>query len=147
MTDNVENNNSPPSAPEKPKGHGINGNLTVPAPGEVRNPNGRPKGTRNRSTIVREMLEAAARPELQRLMGFNLDVPQGTIFEQLVAAQIVKAMQGDAAAFKEMADSGFGKLVDKSETKVDLATNNLINKISTQEPEALPCIPPSSSND
>lgn len=41
---------------EKPKRHGIE-NLKPLKPGQTENQNGRPKGSRNLSTILREMLE------------------------------------------------------------------------------------------
>jgi hypothetical protein len=37
-----------------------NQNLKPVQPGEVRNPKGKPKGTRNRSTIAKEVLEILA---------------------------------------------------------------------------------------
>jgi Family of unknown function (DUF5681) len=69
------------------------------------NAEGRPKGSRNRSTIVREWLEAKATDG------------EGQIADQLVRALIKKAAQGDVAAFKELMDSGFGKLTDKVENQ------------------------------
>lgn len=70
------------------------------------NPNGRPKGIRNRSTIVREALEAKIRGE---------DGNEIEVVDALVVAQVAKAMTGDTPAFKELMDSGYGKLTDKQE--------------------------------
>lgn len=89
---------------------GTNGNLIPPVKGEIRNPAGKPKGTRNRSTIVREMLEVAAAEALKGKL--DLGFQPSTIFEQLVAQQIVKASLGDTTAFRELADSAFGKLTE-----------------------------------
>lgn len=75
-------------------------NLIPAKPGEVRNPKGKPKGTRNRSTIVREALEAI-------LAGTDQQVVDG-----ITAAAIAKALTGDIPAFKELMDSGYGKNPD-----------------------------------
>ena len=71
------------------------------------NPAGKPKGARNRSTIVREWLDADATDGLG-----------GTVTDQLVRALIGKASKGDVAAFRELMDSGFGKVKDEAETTV-----------------------------
>lgn len=87
-------------------------NLTPVKPGQVLNPNGRPKGSRNRSTIVRHWLEAKGKLE-------GLDVA-----DELVLALIEKASQGDVNAFKELFDSGYGKLTDKTQLSGDPDGNN-----------------------
>jgi len=81
------------------KGHD---NIKPPVKGEVRNPNGRPKGVLNRSTIVKRWLEA-------KLDNDHLFV------DAITKAIIEKAMSGDVAAFKELMDSGYGKVTDKQE--------------------------------
>lgn len=98
-----------------------NGNLIPPVKGEVRNPNGRGKGVRNRSTVIREIIEAAAVEAFRSKsdLGQQLDqaVKPQTIFDQMVLAQVVKAVAtSDTAAFKELADSAYGKLTDKVNT-------------------------------
>ena len=75
--------------------------------GESGNPKGKPKGTRNRSTIIREWLEAKA-----------TDGEDGEVSDQLVRALIKKAAEGDVAAFRELFDSGYGKNTDKVESNV-----------------------------
>lgn len=71
------------------------------------NAKGRPKGSRNRSTIVRELLEVKA-----------TDGEGGQVADQLVRSLIKKAAAGDVAAFKELFDSGYGKNTDKVESNV-----------------------------
>lgn len=88
-------------------------NLTPYVPGQSGNPAGKPKGSRNRSTIIREILEAAAAEALKPKNGVDFGVQPTTIFEQLVLAQAVKASTGDTAAMAFLADSAFGKLTDK----------------------------------
>ncbi len=80
-------------------------NLKAPwKKGESGNPKGRPKGSRNRSTIVRELLEAKA-----------TDGESGQVADQLTRALIKKAAEGDVRAFKELMDSAYGKVTDKVE--------------------------------
>lgn len=71
------------------------------------NPAGKAKGVRNRSTIVRELLEAKA-----------TDGQGGSIAEQLVRAMIVKANKGDVPAFRELMDSAYGKVKDEAEASI-----------------------------
>ncbi len=72
--------------------------------GQSGNPQGTPKGTRNRSTIVRELLEAKA-----------TDGESGQIVDQLVLALVEKALSGDVPAARELFDSAYGKITDKVE--------------------------------
>ena len=79
-------------------------NLKPMQPGETRNPNGRPKGSKNRSTIARKWLEVmqdAKNPitgELEKLSQEDL----------ITLAMIHKARKGDVGAYKQLMDSGFG---------------------------------------
>lgn len=74
--------------------------------GQSGNPSGKPKGTRNRSTIIRELLEAKA-----------ID-GDGQIADQLTRALIKKAAEGDVGAFRELFDSAYGKNTDRVENSV-----------------------------
>ena len=90
-------------------------NIIPPKTGEPsRNPNGRPKGVRNRSTIVRYWLEAIKEAKTPR----TGQLEQLPIQDQIVLALIGKALKGDVAAFKELMDSGHGKVPDKIEQTV-----------------------------
>ena len=83
-------------------------NLTPVKPGQVLNPNGRPKGSKNRSTIVREILEAIH------------DKESGKTNAEVMTYQIAaKALDGDLNAYKELMDSGFGKNVDVTQLQGD----------------------------
>ena len=79
-------------------------NLKPMQPGETRNPNGRPKGSKNRSTIARKWLEVmqdAKNPitgELEKLSQEDL----------MTLAIIHKARKGDVNAYKQLMDSAFG---------------------------------------
>lgn len=69
-------------------------------PGQSGNPNGRPKGTRNRSTIVREAIEAILQGKDQQVV------------DAMTAAIIEKAYAGDVQAYRELMDSAYGKNAD-----------------------------------
>ena len=90
-------------------------NLTTPEKGEVRNPDGRPKGSRNRSTIVREWLEVTQKLK-NPITGDNEELSQA---DMITLALISKARKGDVAAFKELMDSGFGKVKDVVEQHIE----------------------------
>jgi hypothetical protein len=72
------------------------------------NPNGRPKGVRNRSTIVREWLEA----NYKKVNPITGQTETLQIQDHIVISLIGKALKGDVPAFKELMDSGHGKIID-----------------------------------
>lgn len=74
--------------------------------GESGNPSGRPKGSRNRATIVRELIEAKATDG------------NGQVVDQMTRSLVIKAMKGDVRAFKELMDSAYGKVTEKVESNV-----------------------------
>ncbi len=73
-------------------------------PGQSGNPNGRPKGSLNRSTIAKKWLEVmqdSKNPisgELEKLSQADL----------MTLALIHKARKGDVSAYKQLMDSAFG---------------------------------------
>lgn len=79
--------------------------------GESGNPNGRPKGAKNRSTIARKWLE----------VNQNLKNPitgeQETMSQEdmITLALIKKARDGDVNAYKELMNSGYGGPVQQIE--------------------------------
>ena len=94
---------------------GKGGEIHLLEKGETANPNGRPKGARNRATIVREWLETMESyvnpitKEKERLSQADI----------ITLALINKARKGDVAAFKELMDSGFGKIADQLDMSID----------------------------
>jgi hypothetical protein len=74
------------------------------------NREGRPVGSRNRATILRELADVV-------LNGTSLDdKPIAATTEQFaMMAMMRKAMEGDMNAVKEMNDTLYGKIADKSE--------------------------------
>ena len=83
--------------------------------GESGNPNGRPKGTRSRSTIVREWLECSE-VMTNPITGEKETLQQSDI---ITLALIKKARKGDVQAFKELMDSGFGRTVQEIEQTIN----------------------------
>jgi len=85
-----------------------NENLVSFPKGVSGNPNGRPKGTKNRSTLVRELLEMEST--------FNNPLTEQSeklsYAEQIIIAQIAEARKGNVQAFKELMDSAYGKIKD-----------------------------------
>jgi len=75
-------------------------------PGESGNPNGRPKGVRNRSTIAKEWLEVQQSVR-NPITGKDEILQQQDI---MTLALIKKARDGDVNAFRELMDSAYGKL-------------------------------------
>lgn len=100
------------SKPKKPtniqgKSKGRIENLKPQKAGEPsHNPLGRPKGLRNRSTIVREWLETNYK-KVNPITGQNETLQ---IQDHLVISLIGKALKGDVQAFRELFDSGHGKV-------------------------------------
>jgi metal-responsive CopG/Arc/MetJ family transcriptional regulator len=95
------------------------------------NKNGRPKGSRNRSTIVREAIEAI------------LEGTDQQVVDAMTSAIIRKASEGDVAAYRELLDSAYGKNTDKVEAEVKAEvttkdiTSKVLSKLPTNELEAL----------
>lgn len=83
--------------------------------GQSGNPNGRPKGSRNRSTVAREVLQTvinvqaikskAVRQAIENL-GFTNEVDIETL---ITAAQAITALKGNTLAYQALMDSAHGK--------------------------------------
>jgi len=86
-------------------------NLRPAQLGEVRNPNGRPKGSKNRSTIARQWLEVNKNLK-NPLTGENETMSQEDL---MTLALIKKAREGDVNAYKALMDSGYGAPVQQIE--------------------------------
>lgn len=83
--------------------------------GVTGNANGRPKGVRNRATIVKHWLEAIKEAK-NPITG---ELEQLPIADQMVLSLIGKALKGDVSAFKELFDSGYGmnkQMIDQANT-------------------------------
>jgi hypothetical protein len=103
-------------------------NLIPAQKGEVRNPNGRPKGSKNRSTIARKWLEVNQSLK-NPLTGESETMSQEDL---MTLALIKKAREGDVTAYKALMDSGYGAPLQQIEqTNIeqplfpDVQTDNL----------------------
>jgi hypothetical protein len=79
--------------------------------GESGNPAGRPKGSKNRSTIARQWLEVNQNLK-NPLTGENETMSQEDL---MTLALIKKAREGDVNAYKALMDSGYGAPVQQIE--------------------------------
>ena len=90
--------------------------------GQSGNPAGRPKGSLTRKSVIRKWLEAEE----------NVTNPITGVKEQLnqidliVLAAIKEARKGNVQAFKELLDSGFGKVEDKVDATHTINDSNAI---------------------
>ena len=91
---------------------GKNGGILKPfEKGESGNPNGRPKGVKNRSTIAKQWLEVNQKLK-NPLTGNEETMSQEDL---MTLALIKKAREGDVAAYKALMDSGYGSPVQQIE--------------------------------
>jgi hypothetical protein len=82
--------------------------------GESGNPNGRPKGSRNRSTIARLWLETTQKAK-NPITGVEETLTQ----EDLGTLAMVKKMrEGDVSAYKELMNSAYGAPVQQIEQTI-----------------------------
>jgi hypothetical protein len=72
--------------------------------GTTLNPNGRPKGSRNRSTIARQWLGAVEKIKNP----LTQEIDSLTQEDIMTLALINKARKGDVNAYKALMDSGYG---------------------------------------
>ena len=110
-------------------------NLKSYKPGQSGNPNGRPKGSRNRSTIARELLELTQKLK-NPITGENETMSQEYL---MTLALIKKARDGDVAAYKALMDSGYGapvQQIEQQQTNIDLSgltTEEIIKLLGEDE--------------
>jgi hypothetical protein len=87
--------------------------------GESGNPNGRPKGAKNRSTIAKYWLEVNQNLK-NPLTGESQTMSQEDL---MTLALIKKARDGDVNAYKALMDSGYGapiQQIEQQQTNIDL---------------------------
>lgn len=103
--------------------------------GQSGNPNGRPKGRKNRSTIARYWLEVNQSLK-NPLTGDNETMSQEDL---MTLALIKKAREGDVHAYKALMDSGYGapvQQIEQTQTTVDLSnlsTDEIIDLLKDDE--------------
>jgi hypothetical protein len=82
--------------------------------GESGNPAGRPKGSKNRSTIAKYWLEINQKLK-NPLTGAEETMSQEDL---MTLALIKKAREGDVAAYKALMDSGYGAPIQQVEQTI-----------------------------
>lgn len=93
-------------------GVGVNGNLIPPKKGEVRNPKGKPKGTKHLSTWIQEMLnDEEFETFLQHPTKGYVEF-KGAPLKAIIQVAIQKAAGGDDKAREWLAKHGYGLRVD-----------------------------------
>jgi len=89
--------------------------------GEVSNPNGRPKGSKNRSTIARQYLDLITKQK----NGLTGEVEELSQEEMITLAMLVKASKGDVNAYKAVMDSAFGQPKQTTDTNLSVSDFNV----------------------
>ena len=84
--------------------------------GENGGSNGRPKGIKDRSTILKKWLEVAAKVKNPETNAETI----GTIEDKIGLSLIAKALTGDVQAIKEINDTLYGKIPDKTKLEGDI---------------------------
>ena len=89
--------------------------------GESGNPAGRPKGSKNRSTIARQWLE------VNQSLKNPLTGEQETMSQEdlMTLALIKKARDGDVNAYKALMDSGYGAPLQQVDQTVEQTINEI----------------------
>lgn len=118
-------------------GVGVNGNLIPPQKGEVRNPKGKPKGTKHISTWIQEMLNDE---EFETVL---IDANKGAIpFKGAPLEAIIKVAMHKAIHDKEkgnvwaewLAKHGYGNNINLNVNKDPI--DEILNKFGISEGEA-----------
>lgn len=89
-------------------------NIRPPVKGEIRNPKGKPVGTKNRSTILSKWIHVNTKVKNP----ITKETEAGTVEDLVMLALINRAMSGDVQAIKEINDTLYGKLQDNSKIEV-----------------------------
>jgi hypothetical protein len=98
--------------------------------GESGNPSGRPKGSKNRSTIARHWLEVN-----QNLKNPLTGVEETMSQEDLMTlALIKKAREGDVNAYKALMDSGYGAPLQQIDQSIEQSINGI--EVTIVRPDA-----------
>jgi len=105
-------------------------NLNPFQKGESGNPSGRPKGSKNRSTIARHWLEVN-----QNLKNPLTGVEETMSQEDLMTlALIKKAREGDVNAYKALMDSGYGAPLQQIDQSIEQSINGI--EVTIVRPDA-----------
>lgn len=84
--------------------------------GQSGNPNGRPKGAKNRSTTARKWLNV----NIKAVNPLTLEEEQMSQEDLMTLALIKKGRQGDVGAYKAVLDSGYGQAKENIDLNSDV---------------------------
>jgi hypothetical protein len=106
-------------------------NLIPPKKGEVRNPNGRPKGVPNTATRLKRLLEL----EQEITNPVNGQKEMFSVAEQMDLAMINRARKGDVRAYQALVDRLEGKPKQSVDMNVDGEINIALVEFIDKKPE------------
>lgn len=89
-------------------------NLIPYQKGQSGNPNGRPKGSKNRSTIAKKWLQVIQETKNP----LTLESEELSQEDLITLALLKKAAKGDVNAYKALMDSGYGSPVQQVEQTI-----------------------------
>ena len=98
--------------------------------GQSGNPKGRPKGSRNRSTIAKKWLTANHKVK-NSLTGKDELL---SIEDAITLSQIRKAIEdGDVQSYKALMDSAFGGVIQQNDMNLNIEKGNLPDWLNESE--------------
>lgn len=103
-------------------------NLKKIPKGSTLNPHGRPKGLRNRATVIKEILTTSI--SLQNPLSKKNEKLQ--VMDFLVLAMIAQALKGSVQAFSVLMDGLYGKIPDRVEWESS-ASDDLTSDLSKED--------------
>jgi len=92
-------------------------NLKPFGKGNNANPNGRPKGSKNRATVARQYLDLITKQK----NGLTGEVEELSQEEVITLAMLTKASKGDVNAYKAVMDSAFGQPKQTTDTNLSVS--------------------------
>lgn len=105
-------------------GVGVNGNLIPPKKGEVRNPKGKPKGTKHLSTWIQEMMNDEDFEVYLQHPTKGYEEFKGAPVKAIIKTAIMKAASNDASAREWLAKHGYGQTINlNTENPIELILN------------------------
>lgn len=108
-------------------GVGLNGNLIPPKKGEVRNPKGRGKGSKNLSTLIKHILEEGNLDWTKVPIKNNVQMKQmygNHGWEAIIYVATAQALSGDVKAMQFLQRAQYGN----DQPQVTVQFNQLVNE-------------------
>lgn len=115
------------------------GTLLSTLPGESGNPNGRPKGIRNRSTIAKQVMSMRVTPPakvVEKLKELYPEMQDRFKAEEIATMQqMMKAMKGDTRAYQVLMDMAYEPHKQKQQLSGEEGTKIIVEKRITNATE------------